>query len=322
MIKNLDDYKGKALILTTQEEQVDTPFYESMITEIRISPDMFHKIYPGYYPKKELTNQIGAGMGIDFLPNVRLENVYGDEVTYPDGRKVRPITGLRCFKQGRRMRPDGSYQLSDPQPYEFNWEDRAELDFLADEEKGGKRYGTPTKKRQHVLELKKFATQRAGTGAELAVIRNLTGMPTGFKDADLKSGLMVVSQIVKSKEYQAEEAKAKIDNIRNGGLIADNLNNVAGLLTGNTPDIQDDFNNKFERPEPMTDVTPEPEKPAKKEPVEKVSKEEKEFSDLIAKISPERASHYLTEIEKWKDTDSEIDSLKWAINEIKGLLGK
>lgn len=264
MIKNLSDYKGKALILTTQEEQIDTPFYTTMITEIKITIDMFHKIWPGYYPKKELSNQIGAGMGIDFLPNVKIEDVHGDEVKQSDGTVISPKTGLRCFKQGRRMRPDGSFQISDPQPYEFNWADRAELDFLSDQETGGKKYGSKLAKRKHILELKKFATQRAGTGSELAVIRNLTGMATSFKEADIKKGLIVVSQIIKSTEYVAIEARAKVENIRNGGLIADRVNNDIELLTGNNPDIKNDFDRpdtnqqKPEPPKVVNQTQPEP----------------------------------------------------------------
>ena len=232
MIKNLEDYGVNALVLTSQEEQIETPFYTTMITEIKIKPDMFHKIWPGYYPRKELTNQIGAGMGIDFMPTVRIDNVYGDEIKRPDGTIVSPITGIRCFKQGRKMRPDGSFQLSDPQPYEFNWIDRAELDFIADQENGGKKYGSELAKRKHTLELKKFATQRAGTGAELAVIRNLTGMATSFKDADIKKGLIVVSQIIKSTEHVAIEARAKVENIRNGGKLADNIKSLKGIKHG------------------------------------------------------------------------------------------
>ena len=327
MIKDLSDYKGKAFILAKQEEQIDTPFYKSIVTEIETTPDDFFTFQGKFMPNKGLTDSLARGLGIDFLPNVRMENVYGDEIVNTDGSKVRKLTGLRCYSQGKRMKIDGSYQTSNPVAYEFNWEDRAELDFMSNESK----YNTPLKKRKHILELKKFATQRASTGSALGVIRFLMGTNTSLKKSDVEFGLIVVSQIVKSEDHQAALAKATIDNIRNGGLIADNLNNVAGLLTGNTPDIQDDFNNKFERPKNAPDITPEPEGYRKghtstfefiQKPVEEVSKEEQEFSDLIVQISPERASHYLTETEKWKGTDSEIDSLKWAIDEIKGLLGK
>lgn len=323
-MKNLSDYEGKAIILTTQEEQIETPFYESMITEIKIQPDMFHKIWPGYYPRKELTNNIGAGMGIDFLPTVRIDNVYGDEEKYPDGRIVKKVTGLRCVKQGKRMRPDGSYQLSDPQPYEFNWIDRAELDFIADEEENKGKYKTETLKRKHILELKKFATQRAGTGAELAVIRNLTGMATSFKEDQLECGLMVVSQIVKSKDYQEAIARATVDNIRLGGGVADDINNASRMLTGNESDAQTDFNNKFQRPESTENQTRDQQQkqPAKKPDIPKVSPKEQKFIDLLTnkKLDKDARDFYLNETNGYRNTDNFDASLDWAIGEINKIL--
>lgn len=257
MNNQLEQYKGK-LIFTSEEELVDNGTYKSLVSVIDINPSMFHKIWPNYYPTKGLSNQIGSAMGIEFLSNVKIEDVYGDIIENADGSKVKKTAGVRCVKQGKRRRPDGTWQLSSPCSYVFNWNDRAELDILADAEKepNKQKYHFPNnpakqqrEQRKHILELKKFADQRASTGAELMVIRELTGMETSFKEADIKKGQIVVSQIVESDSLQKAKAKAQIDNIRLGGQSANNINDAAMLLTGNNPEVEKEFDEKFDRPD-------------------------------------------------------------------------
>jgi hypothetical protein len=265
MNNQLEQYKGKALVFTSEEEMVDNSIYKTLVTVIEISKDMFHEIKPNFYPKKGLSNQIGSAMGIEFTSTIKMEDVYGDIVEMSDGSKVKKTAGVRCVKQGKRRRPDGSWQLSSPCSYVFNWNDRAELDIISDSEKAGQtwpngnskcKYHFPNdlakqkrEQRKHILELKKFGDQRASTGAELMVIRELTGMETSFKDADIKKGKIIVSQIVKSEALQKAEAKAQIDNIRLGGKNAQAIDDAALLLTGSNTNVSKEFEEKFERPD-------------------------------------------------------------------------
>lgn len=257
MNNQLDQYRGKALLFTSEEEIVDNNTYKTLVSVININEGMFHKIWPNFYPTKGLSNQIGAAMGIEFTSNVIMEDVYGDIIENADGSKVKKTAGVRCVKQGKRRRPDGTWQLSSPCSYVFNWNDRAELDILADAEKepNKQKYHFPNnpdkqrrEQRKHILELKKFADQRASTGAELMVIRELTGMETSFKKEDIQKGQIVVSQIVESEELQRAKAKATIDNIRLGGQVAQNINDAAALLTGSVPKVEEGFDKKFDRP--------------------------------------------------------------------------
>lgn len=281
-LKDLNDYKGKALVFTTQEEQIRTELFKTLNTIISINEDMFHKMgtkkKPLYYPKKELTNQIGSAMGIEFFPSVLIQEIYGDIQINADGSRVQKISGVKCIKQGKRRRPDGSWQSSSPCVYAFIWEDRAEEQILLDEDNVGQtwpdgntkaKYNFPNDlakekraRRKLLLDLKKFAYQRASTGSELMVIRELTGMQTALTPNEVSMGSIVCSQIVKSDHYQAKEAQAIIDNIRLGGSEAAKANEAANLLTGNTTDITGEFNDKFKRPEKQAPkADPEPVEP-------------------------------------------------------------
>jgi len=260
-MKELEKYKGQALVCTSEEFQVSNELWQSLITVIEVKPDMFHNMgttnKPVFYPKKELTNIIGCGMGIEFDKTVSMKEVYGEEKILPDGTRIRKVSGYQCTKIGKKRKPDGDFMFSSPFTYEFNWEDRAEEDFLSDMDNVGQfwpdknpkaKYNFPddpakeaVARRKRVLALKKFAAQRASTGAELGVIRELTGMPTGFKPNELTGGKIVVSQVCKSEEKQKRESEAHIQNIIHGGKSADDINNAAKLLTGNDVNVQEEI---------------------------------------------------------------------------------
>ena len=333
----IEEYQGKALILTRSEEQVDNSIWKTLNTVISVTPDMFHnmgtKNKPQYYPGKALTNLIGSAMGIEFSSDIRVEYVYGTETTHPDGTKTKEPVGVRCIKQGKRRRPDGTMQVSSPCPYTFNWIDRAEEDFLKDMDNIGQKWpdGNPMQKynfpdnpqkekiaqRRHILELKKHAEQRASTGAELIVIRELSGMQTSFTESDLKDGIIVVSQIAKSDEYQKLEARAKLDNLRLGGSIASSVDEASSLLTG------DSFGNEFDRPTPA-------EKPEEKPPVapsesakdigvpEYTAKPvpgEKEYEALIEKANDEIKNFLEDERQNNPQVAQDLPGFyKWAID--------
>ena len=245
----------KALQYYRENEVVNNELYRTQVTDLIVVKDEFHAIWPNLAPGKSLINKIGSASGVEFLPSIKTDPEYGDEIINPDGSRLRKQCGVTIVVQGRKMRPDGSWQYSSPCPYTFNWDDRAELDFLADEEAGKGKYNSPIKKRKHVLELKKFGTQRASTGAQLKVIRELTGMPTAFKEQELtQSGWkMSFSQIIKSEKHQAAEAHAKIENIRNGGQIGQGIESASLQLTG----VSAGFENTFDRPDEQPEVVGE-----------------------------------------------------------------
>lgn len=321
--KDLSAYNDtNALIFTTPEEQVHNSLYQTLNTFITIRKDLFHSIFPNLYPKKELTNQIGAGMGIEFSSKVALDEVFGDLEEYPDGRKIRKVEGYRCIKHGRRRRPDGSWSPSSPGIYEFNWINRAELDFLVDEDKAenDRKYTFADKAKQarkrqhHIAELKKFAAQRASTGAELVVIRELTGMSTSFKAADIAKGVIIVSQIIESGKFQAKKAQAEIDNIRSGGLEANKIEDAAELLTGKKPDVVEDVKkNETKAAAEDAEIIEEEEKP----PGLKEQFKELKKVDGVEKITPS-FDEYLKTVEENNYSD---EVLTWAITEIMTQIG-
>ncbi len=334
----LQEYNGKALIFTNEEEQVNNEIYATLNTVIEINADMFHNMgtqnKPVFYPKKELSNQIGAGMGIEFMPNMVMEEVFGDEVIDESGNRIRKVAGIRCIKQGKRRRPDGTWQLSSPCSYVFNWQDRAELDFLADEEKWGQTWNdgntkcryyfgedrdrTRRERRKHILDLKKFADQRASTGAELMVIRELTGMPTAFKADDLAKQRMVVSQVCESKAYQKVKARAHVDNIRMGGHIAQDINEAAGLLTGGSTKVQENVTPQQKRqPDPPAETKQEnPPTESTGNPLLDEFNELLKDENVLSK--PGMKEHYEKLLRDNGDSD---DFLTWAIGDIKMVIG-
>ena len=218
---------------------------------------------------------------------------------------------------------------SSPCTYEFNWEDRAEEDFLKDMDNIGQSWndGNPKAKynfpdnpgkqavmrRKHVLELKKFAAARASTGAELIVIRELTGMPTGFKPNELINNTIVVSQVCKSSEQQKKDAEAGWLSVINGGRKAEQIDDASNLLTGKKIDSQEDFKKNTTPPaEKKQETKPTPPAEDKKE----LTPNEKTFFDLLesedALNLPEFSEHYNM---LYKDNHTD-DFLIWAIKDI------
>lgn len=205
-ITDLSQYIGKAVMLTDQESQVSNKFYRSQVVVIPIDMSMFHNMGSGnFYPAKGLTNKIAHGSGIEFTNSIRMNDTFGEEITNPDGTITRGLAGKECFKQGLKMKPDGTWFPSSVCSYEYNFVDRAEDEMGENIEK----YSFAKKKtiyRRH----KKFASQRASTGVSLAVIRELLGVETALKKEQIALGRIVVSRIEQTEEFQEALAHAKI----------------------------------------------------------------------------------------------------------------
>jgi len=333
---------NKALTYYRPEEVVDNELYSTVITEVEVTMDMFHSIWPGYAPKKELADQIAKACGVSFSNSVRFEDVYGD-VSIVEGHELKKKAGVRCTMQGYKMNIDGTMQTSPPLSYEFNWESRAEEDFLNDELSIGTTVNnrpykpkyyiedneirTDLLRRKHIVELQRFPTQRAGTGASLVIIKFLTGIPSSFKEPDLKKAGMKLafSQVIKSQKLQAAEAHARVENIRNGGSVADNINKNAGLLTGETVNSSEDFNNHFERVEDQDGVKPEssnkiaPDKPTPPPEKQEFTSEPKtlkeKYESLLETSGADQGTReYFDGIIKERGGTDEI--LTWAIENL------
>jgi hypothetical protein len=276
-----------------------------------------------FYPNKGLTNTIAHAAGIEFLPSIRINDTYGDATTDKNGNTIKKIAGKECIKQGRKMKPDGTWTLSSPCPYEFNFMDRAEEAILKLEEKYGEQ--SPIKKRKKILELKKFAPQRASTGAELMVVRELLGAKTAFTKKEVELGLIVVSRIEKTEEFQEVLAIADVENRRNGGVIADRINDTTALLTGGSVD-NSDFNNHFERPEKPAEPAG---KPTEKTPpdfqndteADPNADKKKVVNDLLDEIKADEGTrkYYIDVLDQ---NDWIEKAYEWAVAELEKIKGE
>jgi len=172
----------------------------AQVTVLHATPNDFHD-YPingKMMPKGYHVDRIGEAAGVEFIPEHCGTRKEGENVWVG-------------FAQGKRRMGDGTYRSSSKQDYEFDVDTRAEEDFLND--KKGK-YKTETDKRKHFLELKKFARQRASSGARLRVIRELVGIPIAFGKEDFQRAMLVSRIAVNTDEMlgDPEMRQAAIDH--------------------------------------------------------------------------------------------------------------
>lgn len=194
-VATLEQYRkdSNALVLVHEEDLATQRMFVPVVTKIPVTKADFHD-YPiqgRMMPRSHHVDRIGEAAGVEFV----------DGGTRKEGEAV-----WVGWAQGRRRMPDGSWRTSSVQEYEFNVDDRAEEDFLNDQakEKSKQRYTNDTKKRQHALELKKAARQRASTGARLRVIRELVGIPIAFSKEDFQRAL-VVSRIAVNTDAMLDD---------------------------------------------------------------------------------------------------------------------
>ena len=186
-----------------------------------------------FMPSREKTDQISAAAGISFV------------------EEACSVTKIeRCVWVGRavarRMARDGSAPQMVAE-YEWDAELRAEENAKAT---SGAKY------ERELMQARKFGRQRADTGARLRVIRMLAGIPTAFRQADLKRPL-VLARCSRDTEAMMKEPALRELLVRQ--------------MAGSAADV-------FGPPTTMRDVTPEtealpdaPETPLDEETVEKVA---------------------------------------------------
>lgn len=206
----LNQSASKGLVFARREEiEAVAPQFEPIVTVIDFEPTDFVDVGMGnMYPGKSATNRISDAAGVSFLRDVGGTREVGSwssvRVSKQPGGFWQATGEYKVIgtAQGQRLKPDGTPRLSSIREYEFNVVDRANEDFLKDAGRdGGPKYGTEVTALKHLYELKKFATQRASTGAELGVVRELVGLPTAFKK-DQIGRPMVFSQIVENNSFK------------------------------------------------------------------------------------------------------------------------
>jgi len=120
-----------------------------------------HNIGGQLTPSRSALDKIADATGIDF--------------TQADTRKEGENIWVGK-SSGRRKNPDGTWR---------NATCEYELDLDVRAEEVHKRQSDKAKAEKEILQLRKFARQRADTGARLRVIRELTGLKTGFAQGEL-----------------------------------------------------------------------------------------------------------------------------------------
>jgi hypothetical protein len=199
----------KSLVFASREDvESVAPQFEPVVTVLQFELSDFVDVGMGnMYPSKSATNRIADATGVSFLPGAggtRPEGDFKSVKIVDQGGFTQAYGEFKVIgsAQGQRLKPDGTPRFSSVREYEFNVIDRANRDFL----KKPENYKTEAQARAHLLELKQFATQRASTGAQLAVVRELAGIPTAFK-RDQIGKPMVFSQIIENNRFKLDIAK-------------------------------------------------------------------------------------------------------------------
>ena len=177
----IQEHEAKQDLVFVRPEDLNTQkFFVPEVTVLHATPDDFHTIEGRMQPKGYYTDRIGQAAGVSFVA----ENCGVKK----DGENV-----YIGFAQGKRRLPDGTWRTSAVHEYEYDVESRAEEDFLKDSQKTqqDQKYSTEIAKKQYILKLKRFARQKAGTGAHLKVIRELVGIPISFKPGQVQKAIVV-----------------------------------------------------------------------------------------------------------------------------------
>ena len=189
----------KALVFVNAEDLQTHSLFIPEVTMLAVARDEFHSFSGKLMPKSHVVDLIATASGVSFIAAECSTRKEGESTWI--GRA-----------QGKKRLPDGTWRTSEAREYEFDVETRAELDFLNDKKN---LYNTDTAKRYHVLELKKFARQRASTGARLNVIRELVHIPTAFKPDDIEGGQMVFARVALNTQRMLEEPEMRNAIIKN-----------------------------------------------------------------------------------------------------------
>ncbi|WP_321991502.1 hypothetical protein [Marispirochaeta aestuarii] len=232
----ITQHQSNSLVFARKEEIEDiSPQYEPIVTVLEFQKDDFAPMGGGnFYPMKSATNRIADATGVSFTHNCgtrEVGNFHSIKIDQSPEGYFYVVDGNYAvigYAQGQRLKPDGTPRLSSVCEYEFNVVDRANEDFLNDFTKN-KYIKTSIQARKKLLELKKFATRRASTGAELAVIRELAGVPTALKQEQINKP-MLFAQVVENNQFKLQIAR---DLMR----TPDGRQSVANAMFGTTQSL-------------------------------------------------------------------------------------
>lgn len=239
---------------------------------------------PSYLPNTELSYKIADAKGISGGEILESASVY-EEVDInpmlckpmdapPTYQKIK--VGHSVTKYSTVIEEDGTLRRSSPRQSFFNVWERC-LELWSKEEmytegyskpgKYGYKYDTRFKRRAHFDSEMKFAQAKADTKAHTKTVRELAGLPTGFKPQDLASGSFVFAKVRRSKEILKLESAARVDALRRG---IEPGRQPAAMLFGpeiiehDEPAVTMTYAPDVSEPDPVQDVDPAQEpKPAK-----------------------------------------------------------
>lgn len=184
-----------ALVFVKEEDLRTQTMFVPEITVLHADPTDFHNITGNFMPKGYQTDKIGQASGVSFVQEGCGSRKEGENI----------FVG---YAQGKKRLPDGSWRFSSVCEYEFDVDVRSQEDFAADAKKSDRdrKYKTEADRASHILQLKKFARQRANTGARLRVIRELTGMPISFKRDQIQKAMIFCRVAVNTDQLLADPA--------------------------------------------------------------------------------------------------------------------
>jgi hypothetical protein len=279
--------------------------FDVIVTEVKFDPRNLDKSFtnvgtkdnPSWYPSTELMYEIAHARGVEgtglSITEYRKEEVdINDMLRKPlEAEPTMRImeVAVKVTKQSTVLEPDGTYRPSSPCSNEFNYWDRAKIDWLNEEKysdgytKKGKydfRYDTALKRKSRYYELKKFALANSETKAFCKTVRELAGLPTGFKTEDLQSGKFVFYKIIRSRMILKMETAARIDAIRRGNTkeIEASGGNVYSDFQIEAPQVEPDI---IQEPEPEQEVFGAEAPPTELSFADKSETEKREFLKKI-----------------------------------------
>ncbi len=215
--------------------------YEAVLTAVKYDPLRLEKSFsnvgtksnPSWMPNPDMMYKIAEACGIsggevsetkpmieEVDVNPMLLKPMTDAPTYQ-----RKNVGRSVSKRSSRMTEDGTQIFSSLCTSEYNvWERCLELwskeeSYTNGYTKSGQydnKYDTPYKRKAHFDAEMKFAHAKAESKAYLKTIRELAGLPTGYKTEDLQSGEMIFPKIRRSQAVLKMETAARLSAMSNG----------------------------------------------------------------------------------------------------------
>jgi len=306
------------------------PQFEVAVTEVKFNPkDLaadFSDVGNGtWMPQPHLMYEIAEACGIaggdtsatePLIEEVDINDMLMKPLdAEPTYRKM--CVGRQVRKFSTRMQEDGTLARSSVCTSAYNVWERCVESWSKEElytdgyTKAGKyppKYDTPRKRKAHFDGEMKFAHAKAETKAHLKTIRELAGLVTGYKAADLASGKLIFAKVRRSREILQAESAARLSALSKGIEAP----TVTAALFGpsSAEEVPED--------EPIREVEPEsPEFDIEPEPAQEQTKRKELIATfrhyvnegLIVPESSESVNNVVAWLEK--DPKAEESTARW-----------